>query len=78
MSPMRLGAPVIHFIDVGLERLGDLALDHRSGRGRRQDAKPEPYDQSLCLHNSGGGDGRCLHLLCRPPDVVHMKGITWN
>lgn len=49
----------LHLIDLGwgFESLSDLVLDHRRGRDRRQDTKPEPHDQSLCLHNSGGGGG---------------------
>lgn len=34
----------LHFIHMGLgfEKKSDLALDHRNGRGQRQDTKPDP------------------------------------
>lgn len=64
----------LHSMDMGLgfERLSDLALDDRAWRVQRQDTKPDPYDQSLCLHNSGR-----LLLLCTC-DVVHVSGAPWN
>ena len=60
-------------MELGFERLSDLALDYRGGRGQRQGTKPDPNDQSLCL-----SDPRRPYVLFKPHDVVCGSGASWN
>lgn len=61
----------LHFIHMGLgfAKWSDLALDHRNGRGQRQDTKPDPWLEPVLSQLWGGGRGLCP--LCRLLDEVH-------